>query len=136
MRARRNALRIVALATGAIDKAGAVVYERVLRPQEMIYQPWIERCLTQLTSGLAALDALPLTPWYLGARPMQPDITVGVLLGYLLKSRTVAGAFPAGRYPNLELLSAACEALPEFALTVPAADETMPARGTGSSGQA
>ena len=125
--ARRNALRIVALATGAIDKAGAVVYERVLRPQEMIYQPWLERCLTQLTSGLAALDALPLTPWYLGARPMQPDITVGVLLGYLLKSRTVAGAFPAGRYPNLEAVSAACEALPEFALTVPSADETMPA---------
>ena len=130
---RRNALRIAALATGAIDKAGAAAYERMLRPQEFIYQPWIERCLIQLASALAALDALPLTPWYLGARPMQPDITVGVLLTYL-KLR-VADAFPAGRYPNLESVSAACDALPEFALTVPAADETMPARGPGSSGQ-
>ena len=91
--------------------------------------PWIGRCLTQLASALAALDALPLTPWYLGARLMQPDITVGVMLGYL--ELRVADAFPAGRYPALETLSAACQALPEFAATVPTADETMPARGTG-----
>ena len=126
---RRKALRIVALATGAIDKAGAVAYERMLRPQETIYMPWIGRCLTQLASALAALDALPLTPWYLGARLMQPDITVGVMLGYL--ELRVADAFPAGRYPALETLSAACQALPEFVATVPTADETMPPRGTG-----
>ena len=48
----------------------------------------------------------------------------------LLKLRVV-DAFPAGRYPTLETLSAACQALPEFAATVPAADETMPPRGTG-----
>jgi glutathione S-transferase len=126
---RRKALRIVALATGAIDKAGAVAYERMLRPQEKIYMPWIGRCLTQLASALAALDALPLTPWYLGAQPMQPDITVGVMLGYL--DLRVADALPAGRYPTLETLAAACQALPEFAATVPAADETMPIRGTG-----
>lgn len=131
-RPRRNALRIVALATGAIDKAGAVTYERMLRPQEMIYQPWIERCLTQLTSALTALDALPLTPWCLGARLMQPDITIGVMLGYL-KLR-LPDAFPAGRYATLEKLSAACDTMPEFAVTAPAANELMPARGTiGSS---
>ncbi len=124
---RRNALRIVALATGAIDKAGAVAYERMLRPQETIYMPWIDRCLTQLASALAALEALPRSPWYLGARPMQPDITVGVMLGYL--DLRVADAFPAGRYPKLEALSAACEALPAFSATRPAADETMPPRG-------
>ena len=124
---RRQALRIVALATGAIDKAGAASYERMLRPQETIYTPWIDRCLTQLASALAALDALSLTPWYLGARPMQPDITAGTMLGYL--QLRVADAFPAGRYPKLESLSTACEALPEFAATVPAADETMPPRG-------
>ncbi|MDQ3215583.1 MAG: glutathione S-transferase family protein [Pseudomonadota bacterium] len=126
---RRKALRIIALATGAIDKAGAVAYERMLRPPETIYMPWIGRCLTQLASALAALDALPLTPWYFGARPMQPDITVGVMLGYL--ELRVADAFPAGRYPALETLTAACQALPEFAATAPAADETMPSRGTG-----
>jgi glutathione S-transferase len=124
---RRNALRIVALATGAIDKAGAVAYERMLRPQETIYMPWIDRCLTQLASALSALDALPRSPWYLGARTMQPDITVGVMLGYL--NLRVADAFPAGRYPELDAVSAACDALPAFAATRPAADETMPPRG-------
>lgn len=127
--ARRKALRIVALATGAIDKAGALTYERMLRPPETVYMPWMGRCLTQLASALTALDALPLTPWCLGERPMQPDITVGVMLGYL--ELRVADAFPAGRYPTLESFSAACQALPEFAATVPAADETMPPRGTG-----
>src|SRR5512145_3323668 len=39
---RRRALRIVALATGAIDKAGAVLYERMLRPPDKVYPPWIE----------------------------------------------------------------------------------------------
>jgi len=126
--ARRKALRIVALATGAIDKAGAVAYERMLRPPETIYLPWIGRCLTQLANALAALDALPLNPWYLGTRPMQPDITVGVMLGYL--ELRVADAFPAGRYPTLETLTAACDALPEFAATAPATDETMPPRGS------
>ena len=126
---RRQALRIVALATGAIDKAGAVAYERMLRPPETVYMPWIARCLTQLASALTALDALPLTPWYLGERPMQPDITVGVMLGYL--DLRVTDACPTGRYPTLETLAAACKALPEFAATVPADDETMPPRGTG-----
>ena len=127
--ARRKALRIVALATGAIDKAGAITYERMLRPPETVYMPWMGRCLTQLASALTALDSLPLSPWYLGERPMQPDITVGVMLGYL--DLRLVDAFPAGRYPTLETLSAACQALPEFAATVPAADETMPPRGTG-----
>ena len=126
---RRKALRIVALATGAIDKAGAITYERMLRPPETVYMPWMGRCLTQLASALTALDSLPLSPWYLGERPMQPDITVGVMLGYL--DLRLVDAFPAGRYPTLETLSAACQALPEFAATVPAADETMPPRGTG-----
>ncbi len=58
---------------------------------------------------------------------MQPDIAAGVMLGYL--QLRVADAFPAGRYPNLESLSAACEALPAFAANVPAANETMPPRG-------
>lgn len=121
--------RIAIHARHAFDKAGAAAYERMLRPQEFIYLPWIERWLTQLASALAALDALPLAPWYLGERPLQPDITVGVLVTYL-KLR-VADSFLAGRYPNLESLSAACDALPEFALTVPAAAETMPSRETG-----
>ncbi len=121
---RRRALRIVALATGAIDKAGAVVYERTLRPADKIYPPWIERCRGQLNGALDALEALPLTPWLMGGRLMQPDITVAVMLGYL--RLRAPDALPAGRYPGLERLSSACEALPAFVAARPSSDETMP----------
>jgi glutathione S-transferase len=121
---RRRALRIVAYATGAIDKAGAVAYERLLRPADKVHQPWIDRCQGQLAAALAALEALPQSPWLMGPRIMQPDITAAAMLGYL-RLRVPDGLL-AGRYPHLERLSAACEALPAFKATVPAADETMP----------
>jgi glutathione S-transferase len=122
---RRTALRIIALATGAIDKAGAIVYERVLRPAEKRHEPWIARCRAQLEAALEALDAPPLSPWLMGGRVLQPDITVAAMMGYV--RLRLPEALPDGRYPNLERLSAAAEALPAFAAARPAADETMPA---------
>ncbi len=80
-RERRHALRIVALATGIIDKAGAIVYERTLRPAEKVHTPWIERCRIQVDTALAALEAVTGASFYFGDRPMQPDITVGCMLG-------------------------------------------------------
>lgn len=121
---RRRALRITALATGAIDKAGAIVYERLLRPAEKVHEPWIDRCRGQLRVALAALDAERTAPWFLGRRLMQPDIAVAAMLGYL--RLRAPDSLPAGAYPNLEQLSAACEALPAFIATRPGADETMP----------
>src|SRR5678815_1209188 len=51
---RRAALRVIALASGAIDKAGAIVYDRSLRPPDKQHAPWQERCAVQLASALAA----------------------------------------------------------------------------------
>jgi glutathione S-transferase len=124
---RRRALRIVALATGAIDKAGAVVYERTLRPVDKVHPPWIERCQGQLAGALDVLEALPRPSWLMGERLMQPDITVAAMLGYL--RLRLQDALPAGRYPGLERLSAACEALPAFIAARPSPEETMPAAG-------
>lgn len=115
--ARRRALRETAMAAGAIDKAAAIAYERLLRPAEKQHAPWIERCQLQLATGLAALEALPQSPWLGGARLLQPDVTVACLIGYL--KQRVPDAFPTGRYPALERLSAAAEALPEFQATWP-----------------
>ena len=44
--ARRQALKICALATGLADKAVSLVYERVLHQQ--VSQPWIDRCVSQI----------------------------------------------------------------------------------------
>ncbi|HYU16022.1 MAG TPA: glutathione S-transferase family protein [Candidatus Acidoferrum sp.] len=122
---RRRALQIIALATGCIDKVGAIAYEQTLRPAEKVHAPWIDRCRAQLESGIAALESWTGPGWYLGGdRPMQPDIAAGCMIGYL--RLRAPDAFPAGAYPRLEHLSASCEATPWFRAATAAADETMP----------
>jgi glutathione S-transferase len=125
--ARRRALRVVALASGVIEKAGAIVYERTLRPPEKRYQPWIDRCRIQVDSGLVALEASTGGGWTLGDRPMQPDITVACMLGYLQARLPEALAEGAHR-PRLAGFASRFASLPAFGLTEPAADEAMPAR--------
>jgi len=123
---RRAALRIIALASGAIVKAGAIVYDRTLRPPDKQYAPWQERCAVQLASALAALEAAVPASWFGGERPRQADITLGCALAYL-RTR-LPEAMPSGRYPALARLAAACEALEAFRANQTAADETMPGR--------
>lgn len=123
---RRRALRTIALASGTIDKAGAIVYERTLRPADKIHAPWIERCRVQLDTGLAALEADARGGWYAGDRPMQSDITVGCMVGYL--RLRLPEAFGPGAFPRLERRAAAAEALDAFCDTRPASDEAMPGR--------
>jgi glutathione S-transferase len=121
---RRRALRTIALATGAIDKAGTITAELALRPPDKQYAPWLDRCRTQLATTLAALEAETGPTWHGGDRPMQADITIASMIGYLrLRLRD---AFPAGAYPALARLADACEALPSFERTRPADDEQMP----------
>jgi glutathione S-transferase len=122
--ARRRALRITAMATGAVDKAGAIVYERLLRPADKQYQPWVEHNMTQLASTLDALEALPNSPWLMGGKLSQPDISTACMIGYL-RLRLQDSILPA-RYPKLERLSDAAEAMPAFRSARPAETETMP----------
>jgi glutathione S-transferase len=118
---RRRALRRIALATGCLDKAGAIVYERSLRPADKVFPPWIERCRAQLDGGLAALEADAEAP---DAPVTQPAITLGCLLGYLVDR--LPEALPDGAYPALRARLAALDTLDAFARTRPSADEQMP----------
>jgi glutathione S-transferase len=52
---RREALQLMALATGANDKAMAIAYER-RRPAAKIDEAWIARCVGQLERALAAIE--------------------------------------------------------------------------------
>lgn len=120
---RRRALKLMALATGTLDKAGAIVYERALRPPDKHFEPWLERCRVQTESGLAALEAQTGDGWYLGAEPRQPDVTIACVLAYF--PHRAPELFPPRRYPRLERLLSAAEALPAFRITRPAIDELM-----------
>ncbi len=111
--ARRACLKRIALATGAIDKAGgAVVYERLVRPSRYRWPEWIERCRTQAVTALAALDA---ADWPDGERLDQSQITAACLLFYLRLN--APEMIPPGRYPALDALLARCEPLDAFQAT-------------------
>ena len=55
---RRAVLRVAALMMGACDKGLHAAYERNHHPQEKVHQPWIDDCMAQMTSALAAVEAL------------------------------------------------------------------------------
>lgn len=121
---RRRVLHFIAAATGSIDKAGAVVYERHFHAPEAVNEAWLERCLSQLRGGLAFLETQMTDQWLALGRLTQADVTTAALLGYLvLRIPEIA---LARDYPRLADLSARCEALPAFAAARPSPDEVMP----------
>jgi glutathione S-transferase len=113
--ARRRALRLIALATGAIDKAGASTYERVIRPAALRWPDWIARCRTQAAGAIAALAA---EPWPPAAALDQAQITTACMVRYVQMADPEL--LPPGRYAVLDALSERCEARPEFRATYPA----------------
>ena len=117
---RRRALRLIALATGAVDKVGAAAYERIMRPAALRWPEWIERCRTQGTGAIAALAA---EPWPDQARIDQAEITTACMLRYVRMADPEL--LPQGRHPTLDSLSERCEARPEFQATWPA-DYVLP----------
>ena len=110
---RREALRRIALANGAVDKiGGGRNYEMLIRPAQYRWLEWIARCTTQGVGALAALDALS---WPADAAIDQAQITTGCMIAYV--KLTAPELMPPGRYPALDALSARLDARPEFQAT-------------------
>jgi glutathione S-transferase len=113
--ARREALRIMAIATGAAEKGVTQVYESAFRPPEKRYRPWVERCHTQMHAALAELDRLCQAragEWLIGDRITQADITATCVFTFL--SDALAINRDGVEYPGLNAVAARCETLPEF----------------------
>lgn len=111
--ARRRALRLIAIATGAAEKGVVQVYERAFRPAEKVHQPWLDRCMAQVDGALRVLDreyAACDTAWLLGDRLMQPDITAACVTTFLSDALRLNTA----EYPHLHALTQRCETLPAF----------------------
>jgi glutathione S-transferase len=117
---RRRALRLIALATGAIDKVGAAAYERLIRPAALRWPDWIDRCRAQ---GAGAIERLAAERWAADARLDQARITTACMIRYV--GMADPELLPPGRHPALDALSERCEALPEFRATWPA-DYVLP----------
>ncbi|MCC8935828.1 glutathione S-transferase family protein [Bradyrhizobium sp. Arg68] len=109
---RRRHLRIIALATGLADKAVSLIYERVLRKEQL--KLWVERCEAQITGVLAVLEqerAAVAAPYWFGERIGHADVAVACAL------RFTGEAHPHlfdSRYAALKAHAARCEALPPF----------------------
>jgi glutathione S-transferase len=77
---RRAVLKVAAMMMGACEKCLHAAYERNRRPPEKLHQPWIDDCMAQATSALAAVDAMiePNKPYLLLERLTQADVTAVV----------------------------------------------------------
>ena len=62
---------------GACDKGLHAAYERNHHPPEKVHQPWIDDCMAQMTTALAAVEAMadPARPYLLLGRLTQADVT-------------------------------------------------------------
>jgi len=110
---RRHQLRICALATGLGDKSVSLVYESVLRKEQL--KLWVERCEAQITGGLDALEKERLAinaSYFFGDRIGHADIAVACVLRFTTEAHS--RLFDAARYPALSAHASACEALPAF----------------------
>jgi glutathione S-transferase len=118
-RERRTALRLMATALGAADKAREQVYERAFRPPEKRHEPWLARCRTQMHGALTQLERHAaergVGRWLVGERLTQADITAVCAFTFLTEA--LALSVHTAPYPALRALTARCEALPEFQST-------------------
>ena len=112
--ARRDAQRLIALATGAIDKAVLIVLERVFRPVEMHSEAWLSRCRTQVEGALHELDracaARAGHDWLVGEAMSHADIAVACYATHLRESLPL----DLSPWPALRAHGDRCEALPVF----------------------
>jgi glutathione S-transferase len=113
---RRQALNLMAMATGAAEKGVLQVYERAFRPENKRHQPWVDRCRLQMSSSLAAIDRYlgerGVAQWLVGKRMTQADITAVCAFTFL--NDTLRVAQDAVMFQSLATLASRCEALPAF----------------------
>lgn len=70
-----------ATADGILDAALLMVYERRLRPEEMVFEPWVEGQWGKITRALDGLEARWMS--HLKGPVTMGQIAVGCALGYL-----------------------------------------------------
>lgn len=111
--ARHRAIRIATLATGLGDKAVSIFYEKRLHDQTSAL--WLERCRTQVSSALAALEsdrAARRSTYWFGEAIGHGDIAVACVLRFV--EEALPGLLPMADCPALAAHAVRLEALPAF----------------------
>ena len=119
--ARRQVLRIEAVALGLAEKGYERGVEFVRKAEGKTDPAWTERARRQLLSGFAWLEALRPDPWLHGDRMTRADVTAATALTFL--SEKQPELFDGDPCPTLMAHRARCESLPAFAAAPYSASE-------------
>ena len=101
-----DVLTVEATADGILDAALLMVYEGRFRPEDMIYQPWLERQWGKISRALDTLEERWMS--HLAGPLDMGQIAVGCALGYLdfrlddrrwRDGRSSLAAYPQARCP-------------------------------------
>ncbi|MGB3643621.1 MAG: glutathione S-transferase [Mesorhizobium sp.] len=111
---RTEAEVLEALADGICDCALSIVYERRMRPEGMIFQPWLDGQWTKIT---AALDLLNANPPKLPKKITVGQIALRACLGYL--ALRFAGKWEKGRSRLVRWVARFDEKFPELKACAP-----------------
>jgi glutathione S-transferase len=113
---RRQALNLMAMATGAAEKGVLQLYEGAFRPASKRHEPWLDRLRLQMGASLGAIDRYlgerGMAQWLVGKRMTQADITVACAFTFLNDALRVGA--DAVMFHSLATLAARCEAMPAF----------------------
>jgi glutathione S-transferase len=114
---RRRVMKITAVALASMEKAQWAFYERRVRPEEKVHQPWIDHNDHQVSGGLRSLEEFAAAAgregWLAGgAWPSQADITGAVAYTFANAVRPQLNL--AREVPALAGFAARCEAMPIF----------------------
>ena len=116
---RTQVMNLLGIATGAVDKAIATVYEVRFRPEEKRHAPWVERCAEQARGGFHYLESQLNGDYFLGNRMSQVDVTVAI--GWQFISMAAKDFHASVEAPRIEALAARMAELPAFQKTHPSA---------------
>jgi len=111
--ARRDILRVAALAGGVADKAVTLLYSALDLMQPSL--TWAERCRTQIVESLALLEAERAqrqSAYWFGDALSHADIALAC--SYRFTCEAHPGLIAREQLPNLTAQAERCEALPEF----------------------
>lgn len=111
---RLEAEKLEAVADGLSDALIAQVYERQLRPQEFVHQPWLD---WQWKKAERTLDYLNTAPPRIGAKLHVGHIALASALGYLILR--YSGQWEKGRPKLQRWIKRFCELHPELAELLP-----------------
>ena len=114
---RNQALSLLGIATGAVEKAIATVYEMRFRPEEKRHTPWVERCAEQARGGFSYLNRELTGKWFLGGEMSQVDVTTAINWQFMnIAAKDLQATIQA---PALDNLVERMMELPAYKKTLP-----------------